>query len=175
MNLRLLAVAALPCALLAFAACGDGPDPVTPTAAPSSAATPGASASIPADFGPAPKLGGNIDAITPEHGQKVTQRDTRSVDPARPRGLCAVVNFDNLSGQDTLRWFRMAFDGVEVTPELTWLVAPETGDRSGGRVCFAPTEGFKVGKHSAAVSVADPNNVSAAAKQTIGWAFEVIE
>ena len=172
MNLRFFALAALPCALLAFAACGDGPDDAETTPSADATRTPGG---IPEDFGPAPKLGGNIDGITPEHGQKVTQFDTRSPDPGRPRGLCAQVNFKDLGGQDTLRWFRMAYDGVEVTPELTWIVAPETGDRSGGRVCYAPDKGFTVGKHTAAISVADPNNVNVPAKQTIGWAFEVTE
>lgn len=171
MNLRLLAIAALPCALFAFAACGDGPDDADATPTPAASATRG----IPADFGPAPQLGGNIDAITPGHAQKVTQADTRSPDPARPRGLCAVVNFKDLGGEDTLRWFRMAYDDLEVTGDLTWLVAPETGDRSGGRVCFAPDQGFTVGKHTAAISVADPNNINVPAKQTIAWAFEVIE
>ena len=103
--------------------------------------------------------------------------DTRpgDSDRTRPRGLCAQVNFKDLGGEDTLRWFRMAFDGVEVTGDLTWIVAPETGDRSGGRVCYAPDLGFAPGKHTAAISVADPNNINVPAKQTIGWAFEVSE
>lgn len=173
MNHRNFSLAAILCATLAFAACGDGADDddadATPDAETSS--TPG----IPGDFGPAPKLGGNITALRPEHAASVKQATTRSPDPTRPRGLCAEVSFDDLGGQDTLRWFRIAYDSTEVTGELTWALAPKEEDRSGGTVCFAPTEGLAVGKHTAAISVQDPNSPAAPTKQLVAWAFEVIE
>ena len=173
MDLRILLLAATLFAALGFAACGDGADDdAEPTTDASSSATPGG---IPDDFGPAPKLDGNIDAITPVHAESVRQATTRSPNSNRPRGLCAQVNFDDLPGQDTLRWFRFAFDGTEVTDQLTWTLAPEGAARPGGTACFAPAAGFEVGKHTAAVSVEDPNNPAAPRKQIVGWAFEVIE
>jgi len=170
MDLRMLSLSAVICAVIGFAACGDGADDTDPTTDPASSATVNQG-----DFGPAPKLGGNITALSPAYAQRVKQAATRSPDPSRPNGLCAEVNFEDLAGQDTLRWFRIAYDNAEVTGELTWIVAPDEDDRSGGTVCFAPEEGLTVGKHTAAISVEDPNNPAAPRKQIVSWAFEVIE
>lgn len=173
MDLRKLSLVAVLCAALSFAACGDGPDDdADPTTDPASSATAGGDE---AEFGPPPTLGGNITALSPAYGERVKQAATRSPNPARPNGLCAEVNFDNLSGQDTLRWFRIAYDTAEVTGDLTWVVAPDENQRSGGTVCYAPEEGLSVGKHQAAISVEDPNNPAAPRKQIISWGFEVIE
>lgn len=172
MNLRKPFLAVTLCAALGIAACGDGADDdAKSTPGPESTAAPG----IPGDFGEAPKLGGNITAITPAHAARVKQATTRSPNPSRPNGLCAEVNFDDFAGQDTLRWFRIAYDKTEVTGDLTWALAPKEADRKGGTVCFAPTEGLAVGKHTAAISVQDPNNPAAPTKQILAWAFEVIE
>ncbi len=166
----MLFIPALAATALFLAGCGDGADadPADPEASPTTAVDA-------SEFGPAPTLGGNITAISPGWGERVKQAATRSPDPARPNGLCAEVNFDDLGGQDTLRWFRIAYDATEVTGELTWRVAPEGGDRSGGTVCYAPTEGLATGTHTAAVSVEDPNNPAAPRKQIVSWKFEVIE
>lgn len=155
-------------ALAAFLliACGDSDDP-------EQSPTPGGSATLPVgEFGPEPELGGNILKITPAHATKVTQAATRSPNPQRPEGTCAQVSFDGLP--DTGRWFRMAFDGAEVTTELTWIVSSNENP-TGGIMCYAPEEGFKVGKHQVAVSVQDPNNIQARTKQIVGWSFEVTE
>lgn len=167
MNFRRLALlGAAPLAAFLLVACGDGKDD-DPTP------SPGSSATAPAgDFGPAPELGGNILKITPAHATKVTQAATRSPNPQRPEGTCAEVSFKDLP--DTGRWFRMAFDGAEVTTELTWIVSSNENP-TGGIMCYAPEEGFKVGKHQVAVSVQDPNNVQARTKQIVGWSFEVTE
>src|SRR5688500_16255465 len=170
MDLRMLSLSAVICAVIGFAACGDGAGDTDPTTDPASSATVNQG-----DFGPAPKLGGNITAHSPAYAQRVKQAATRSPDPSRPKELCAEVNFEDLAGQDTLRWFRIAYDNAEVTGEHTWIVAPDENDRSGGTVCFAPEEGLTVGKHTAAISVEDPNNPAAPRKQIVSWAFEVIE
>lgn len=168
----MLSLAAVLCAAFGFAACGDGADVADPTTDASASGSPTVDQG---EFGPAPKLGGNITALSPAYAQRVKQAATRSPDPSRPNGLCAEVNFEDLAGQDTLRWFRIAYDSTEVTADLTWLVAPNEKDRSGGTVCFAPKEGLTVGKHTAAISVEDPNNPAAPRKQIVAWAFEVIE
>ncbi|GIW17910.1 hypothetical protein [Tepidiforma sp.] len=159
---RFLLAAALPALLLAGAACGDGPDPV-PTPTP----TPDAS-----QFGPAPKLGGNILKVYPEHGSTVTQASTRSPDPSRPGGICAEVSFEGTPQYG--QWFRMAVDGVEVTDRLTWVI-PTRDQPQNGRVCYAPPEGLQPGKHEAALAVQDPLNPNAPTKQVVGWAFMVSE
>lgn len=167
MNFRPVVLFALPLALLA-AACGDGPD--------DGAETPTAQASAPSgssdDFGPAPTLGGNIVKVSPAHAALVKQVSTRSPNATRPNGVCVEVSFEDLP--ESGRWFRLALDGTEVTTELTWLVSSNTNP-TGGTMCFAPTEGIAVGKHTAAVSVQDPNNIQARSRQIVAWKFEVIE
>ena len=66
----------------------------------------------------------------------------------------------------------MALDDKEVTEKLTWVVASAT-DNTGGRGCYAPTEGIPPGRHSAAVSVRNPNNPNEPPKQIAAWRFEV--
>lgn len=173
MKIRTLtAVPVLIVLLVAASACGDGPTKPAASGTPGTP-VPGATATrppIPADFGPAPTLGGNVKTISPAHAAQVKQAVTRSPDPGIPHGLCAEVTFDGLP--ENAQWFRIAFDGAEVTTRLVWVVASKV-DPKDGRVCYAPTEGFTVGKHSAALSVQDPRNPAAAAKQVVGWAFEV--
>ena len=66
----LLAAPAFTLILFATAACGDGPAKTAgggAAGAPASATAP----AIPADFGPAPKLGGNVKTISPAHAAQV--------------------------------------------------------------------------------------------------------
>ncbi|MEO6043220.1 MAG: hypothetical protein ABIQ47_04780 [Tepidiformaceae bacterium] len=87
----LLAVSLFAALSLAAVACGDGP------AKPPGAGTPAPGATrpgIPADFGPAPTLGGNVKTITPAHAALVSQASTRSPNARVPKGLCADVTFD---------------------------------------------------------------------------------
>lgn len=169
MNIRLALVAALPAALFLFAACGDGPDKPEPTVAGASPTVVGSTA----EFGPEPVLGENIVSVSPGWAERVKQASTRTANPTKPGGLCAVVDFKDLP--ETIRWFRLVLDETEVTTSLTWAIAPEGGDRSGGRMCYAPAEGIPVGVHSAAIAVQDPNNVQARSRQIVAWKFEVTE
>ena len=175
--LRVSTLACLLCAGLVFAACGDGPGTGTPTAAATkkaakspTAVSGSATVDTQAYPGPDPKLGGNIKVITPTNGQTVTQADTRSPNPQRPRGICFEADFTGLEEQ--ILWFRMALDDKEVTESMTWVVASQT-DNKGGRGCYAPAEGFAPGRHSAAVSVRNPNNANEPPKQIVAWRFEV--
>ncbi len=178
MRLRFLALAALPPLLLAAAACSDN-NSVTATSAGKIASqtpqavqgTAAATATIDQSaLGPAPVLGGNITAISPAHGAKVTQAQTRSPNPQNPQGLCAQVNFEGLP--ENAQWFRVAFDGVEVTEKLVWIVKSTT-DPKDGRVCYSPAEGFSVGRHSVAIAVQDPRNASVPTRQVVAWKFDV--
>ena len=120
--------------------------------------------------GPAPKLGPNVTLITPTNGQSITQLDSQSPNPQRPRGVCFVADFKGLP--ETGLWFRMALDGVEVTTKLTWILASRDNPE-GGRACYAPAEGIKAGRHSAAVSVQNPNNPNEPVRELVAWKFEV--
>ena len=156
-----------PLALLTFAlfaACGDGPDLPPPTATPTAPGN--------ADrFGPAPVLGGNIDVLSPAHASSVPRASTAMLGQLSPKGVCAQVNFEGLpqSGQ----WFRMAVDGVEVTAssDVYWFLS--ANDAEGGTICYAPQAGLEPGLHTAALSVQDPTNPVAPARQIVGWSFEV--
>jgi len=156
---------ALPLAALALVACGDGGDSepeATPTIDPTVSIQ---------TFGPAPNLGDNIVKVTPAHATQVTQLSTRTNDPTLPKGFCVDVTFEGLPGSG--QWFRMAFDGQEITTEATWTnIKPSLDAAETGTVCYAPPEGFKVGKHQAAVSVMDPNTFET--RKVVGWGFEVI-
>jgi hypothetical protein len=166
---RTLAIAAALLALpLLAAACGDGPDAPAATPTQRATATP-TTAGDPAWPGPPPNLGTNVTAITPTHGQRVTQLDTRSPDPTRPRGVCFQASFDELP--ENALWFRMAVDDREVTTEITWIVATRENPE-GGRACYAPAEGLAPGRHTAAVSVQNPNNPNDI-RELVAWAFEV--
>lgn len=170
MNIRVLFATSLMVALsLAAVGCGDGartPAAGGTVAANASPTRPG----IPADFGPAPTLGGNVRTISPAHAALVSQASTRTPNAGVPKGLCAEVTFDGLP--ENAQWFRLALDGKEVTTKLTWIVASKV-DPKDGKVCYAPAEGFTIGKHSAALSVQDPRNPASPSKQVVGWAFEV--
>ena len=119
--------------------------------------------------GPEPKLGGNITAITPANGQAITQLDSQSPNPERPRGVCFVADFKDLP--ENALWFRMAVDDKEVTEELT-ILAASRDNPVGGRFCYAPKAGLAVGRHSAAVSVRNPNN-DKDLRQLVAWRFEI--
>ncbi len=150
---------------LFFAACGDGPDErlLDPTATPTTESDPG--------FGAPPVLGGNILVLSPEHAATVPRVATAMVGQVSPRGVCAEVSFEGLpqSGQ----WFRMAVDGEEVTAssDVYWFISSNEAD--GGTICYAPVAGLEPGRHTAALSVQDPMNPAAEARQLVGWAFAV--
>lgn len=170
MNLKHFALSALPCAFLAFAACGDGVNvPTTPTTRPLP------TSAVPADgFGAAPVLGGNIVKISPEHAARVTRASTITTNNTNPKGVCVNVTFENLPtfGQA----FRFIVDEKDVTAggDTVWIVA-STQSPKDGRLCYSPKAGLTVGKHTAAVGVQDSNNVQAPLKQVVAWAFEVTE
>jgi len=182
MRTRFLLIAALLALLaaLAFTACSDKSSTVanagkiasqTPSAAASNETPTPRPTTDPNSLGPAPALGGNITAITPEHGAQVKQSTTRSPDPNNPHGLCVTVNFDGLP--ENFQWFRVAYDADEVTQKLV-LIAKSTENPKDGRLCYAPTEGFTPGVHSAAVVVQDPRNPQASTRQTVAWKFTVV-
>lgn len=183
MNVRfLLLSAALPVVLLGAAACGgdagsstlDSARTIAAKTPPSSVTpdTPTPKPTIdPNSLGPAPVLGGNVVSITPEHGAEVKQAATHSPNPNQPGGICANVTFDGLA--ENAQWFRMAFDGEEVTQKLTWIVTTKVAPE-GGRVCYAPAEGFTEGRHSVALAVQDPRNPQVATRQMVAWKFDVI-
>ena len=168
MRTRLAFSAAILAGLAAFAmACGDGPDkPVTPT--PSTAAPTGSQTAAP--WGPAPKLGDNITAISPGHAERVTQQSTRTANPLKPNGVCFSASFEGTPEYG--QWFRMALDDKEVTTKLVWIVPPENAPTA-GRACYAPVEGIPAGRHTAAVSVQNPRNPTEPTRQIVAWAFEV--
>lgn len=163
-------VAATTAAAALLAACGDGPDKTvattpTPAAAKGTAAAP----SIPADFGPAPKLGGNVTDIFPKHGSKVT---AASLAPRgnEPRGVCFTADL-TVTKDVALQWFFLAVDGKEVTPTLLWNVNSTATIAIG---CHQPKDPLPAGKHTAAVAFQDPSKLNATPIQVVGWAFEVV-
>ncbi len=167
-----LAVAAL-AAIVALPACGGGADELPPDLTPASgtaSATPAGAASPTPRIGPSPALGGYVTLITPNNGQILSQLDTQSPNPSKPRGVCFQADFKDL--EQTGLWFRMAVDDKEVTVELVWLVTNRESP-TGGRACFAPPEGLKVGRHTAAVSVQNPSNAAEPPRQIVAWAFDV--
>jgi hypothetical protein len=181
MKLRFLALAALSALVVAAAACSDNNSVTastagkiasqTPQSAQSTAATAAATGTIDQNaLGPAPVLGGNVISVTPEHGAKITQSQTRSPNPQNPQGLCAQVSFDGLP--ENAQWFRVAFDGAEVTEKLVWIVKSTTNPTD-GRVCYAPAEGFTIGRHSAAIAVQNPRDTSVPTRQIVAWKFDV--
>ena len=167
-NLRAFTIGLTLIAAATALACGDGPDAAdtTPTSSPSlpSGATPTQA------IGPNPVLGNYVTAISPGNGDKVTQESTRTLDPQRPRGVCFSASFRETPEQ--AQWFRMAVDGQEVTTKLTWVVGSLEGPQA-GRACYAPTEGLKAGRHTAAVTVQNPRNFNEPARLTVAWAFDV--
>ena len=178
MRLRFLALAALPVLLLAAVACSDNNSVTASSAGKLASQTPqsgqgtaAATATIDQGaLGPAPVLGGNVISISPEHGATITQSKTRSPNPQNPQGLCAQVSFDGLP--ENAQWFRIAFDGQEVTEKLVWIVKSTT-DPKDGRVCYSPVDGFTIGRHSAAIAVQDPRNASVPTRQIVAWKFDV--
>ncbi|MFN0094387.1 MAG: hypothetical protein ACKVVT_06375 [Dehalococcoidia bacterium] len=170
-----LALAGFAALALTFAGCG-GEDDAPPSLSSVKSQTPVTrTATVPAatptpQIGPSPTLGNYIPTITPGNGQSVTQIDTRSPNPERPRGVCFEADFKDLP--ETGLWFRMAFDGVEVTEKLVWILSNRENP-TGGRACYAPPEGFSVGRHAAAVSVRHPSNPNEPLRQVVAWVFEV--
>jgi hypothetical protein len=134
--------------------------------------TPGPTAvATTADFGPAPTLGGNVIEINPAHASSVSQQSTRSPNPQQPHGVCARVTFDGLP--EKLQWFRMGFDGKEVTQQLVWVLTGN--DAPGGTVCYAPKDGLASGRHSATLQVSDPKSATKPPNQLINWSFDVTQ
>jgi hypothetical protein len=118
----------------------------------------------------------HILSVTPEHGSKVPRARTIE-SPNGGRGICAEVAYEGLP-QNNLH-FLMALDGELVLPKYTSVVVTEgtQADPVKGLLCHG-TEGgpgLSPGIHSAAVSVQDPDNLSAPASEVVGWKFEVIE
>ena len=154
------------------AACGSSPNPAL-TAKPATTAGTAIAGTTPAvnpTFGPTPELRDNIEKVFPAYAAKVTQASTRSPDANNLGGTCVQVNFKGLAGN--AQWFRMAFDGAEVTQKLTWSV-DSFDNPTKGHVCYAPAEGFTIGRHFVAISVRDPRDNNAPVKQVTGWGFEV--
>lgn len=170
-----LAIAAV---VLLAAGCGDGP-----TAKPSPAAAVGSPTPTPippGGFGPPPTLGGNVKTVTPAHGTKISQAQTRTTNAKLPHGMCADVSFDGLP--ETGQWFRIAIDGKEVTAskDVYWILASSPNDPSkpsenpqSARVCYAPPNGFTIGIHQAAITVQNPRSPSEPTREAVAWAFEV--
>ena len=105
--------------LLLLGACSgrdDAPSEPTPTSAP------GAPTVAEGAFGPAPPLGGNVLALRPAHGERISQPATRPASQTTPGGLCVEVSFTGTPEYG--QWFRIAFDETEVTEEMTWFVPP---------------------------------------------------
>jgi hypothetical protein len=178
---RLFAAAAAALAAAAlFAACGDGPDEVPTTAATQEATqtAPAGTASPGTTTIPAPTVPDrNIDAISPVHGARVAQADTRSPNPDDPsNGACATVNFDGLPEQ--FQWVRMFFDNEEVTvsPDILLVVSTsaQTETATGGTICYAPRAGFDVGTHTVTIGIQNPRNPSEPTRQIFEWQFEVV-
>jgi hypothetical protein len=174
---RTLGFAAAALAMAAFVAgCGDGtdtPEATTPPGEPTQQATTSGGSTPPVID--APKVPDrNIDAIYPEHGARVTQQSTRTPDPDDPQGACVQINFDELPGSFT--WFRVAFDDVEVTPNLTVRAATNAQSEGvdAGTLCWAPEEGFTVGVHIVTVAIQNPDNPNEPTRQLMQWQFEVV-
>ncbi|MBI5948958.1 MAG: hypothetical protein HY875_12540 [Chloroflexi bacterium] len=167
MKLRFGLVAIVLAGGVVVAACGDGPD--KPAATPTYAATRVAT-SVPGSFSAAPKLGGNVTVIYPAHATSVAQAGTKLRGNSKS-GVCADVNFDGITTANA-QWFRMAVDGVEVTPKLYWFVS-DVAAPTGGTVCHIPAEGLTVGRHNAAVTVTDPRSSTASPRQIVAWEFDV--
>lgn len=142
---------------------------VTPAASASASGTAAASGTT-TQFGPAPKLGGNVIKVQPAHAERIAQPLTRAATPDQPKGLCFEASFSGLDGN--IQWFRLVLDGQEVTPKLTWAVSSATNP-TGGRACYPLKDGIPVGVHTAAVSVQNPNNPNEPPRQLVGWGFEV--
>jgi hypothetical protein len=180
MRMESVRAAAAACAAVilsaTLAACGGGGgerDPRPTRTLPATGPTQTARALTPTptpQVGANPTLGNYIPAITPGNGQTVTQLDTQTRDPNRPRGVCFQADFKDL--QETGLWFRMAFDGKEVTEQLVWIVSNRE-DPEGGRACYAPPQGFTIGRHQVAVSVRSPNNPNEPPRQLVAWTFDV--
>jgi hypothetical protein len=162
---------------LVFAACGDGPDAVA-TSTPTAETTATAASSATQGTLPSPTVPDrNIEAISPAHGEKVPQLDTRSPNRDDPRnGACAQVNFEGLPEQ--FQWIRMFFDEEEVTvsPDVL-LIAPQSASQQtpdGGTICYAPQDGFSVGLHTVTIGIQNPRNPSEPTRQIMQWQFEVV-
>lgn len=177
---RLLLAGSIASLFVLVAACSDNEmvtQRLTPTpggppagAASQTPATPTPGPTLgPNDFGPAPKLGGNVTAISPRHAVKVPASQTKVLDQTRPGGVCFEGNFDGFE-KGNLQWFRMIVDSDEVTPELTWFVA---ADQKKGTACYYPPDGLETGVHSVAVGVQNPNSPNEPTRQAVGWKFEV--
>lgn len=150
------------------AACGDGPDAGPARTSP--AGTSGAPGSTVTPFGAAPTLGQNVVKIYPTHAATVKQAATRPASPTSRGILCADVSFEGL-GNGNAQAFRMAYDGSEVTEKLQWFI--QAALPATGTVCYQPAEGLAIGRHTAALSVSNPNDLTGAPKQVVAWAFDV--
>jgi hypothetical protein len=177
-NISVAAAFAAP--LLLLVACGSDPQTTagdaerlsrTQTTQSSAVATAPTGATASGSAEPAPVLGGNITDITPVHGAKVRQASTTSPDPNNPRGACAKVNFTDLP--ENFQWFRMVFDGQEVTSQLVLIAASNNAPKD-GTICFAPVKGFTVGHHIAGIAVQSPRDPNATTRQIVQWSFDVI-
>jgi DNA-binding CsgD family transcriptional regulator len=115
-------------------------------------------------FGPPPAMTEHITAVSPAHGETVSQADT-------PAGACASATFEGLPGQGT--WFRLQLDGADVTALAVWTIDLPLPP-SGGKLCYSPAAGLEPGRHTATVEVRDPNDTAAPALETVTWSFEVI-
>jgi len=192
MRVRLRFILAISCAaavLAIAAACGGSSsnktidnggqiakDTPSVSASAAAKATPTPQPSAVSVYGVPPVLGGNVTAVAPGWAKSVKQSATRTTNKLNPSGVCADVTY--VPPATSNLWFRMAVDGQEVTSKLT-VIGHDTA-QSGqtpvvakGTICYAPADGLPAGIHSAAVSVQNPQDPSAAIVQTVSWKFEV--
>ncbi|MCC7365874.1 MAG: hypothetical protein IT303_16030 [Dehalococcoidia bacterium] len=157
---------------LVLGACGDGSDDdATPTTAPGTSSTAGATQ--PGGWAPAPRLRDNIISVTPAHASTVPAAQTQPASVNQPGGICFEVTMTGLENPN-LQWFQFALDGVNLTApsneqgEFTWFQKGE-----GFIGCFAPAKALTAGRHTAAASVQNPNSATEPTKQVVSWQFDV--
>jgi hypothetical protein len=145
--------------------------------APGVDSTPEATASaVPTDengFGPAPQLGGNVIAIVPDHGATVTQAQATGNPAQGTSGICARVDFEGLPEGNKIMWVQMAVDGEIVTNQLAVSLSEDPAQQTEGTFCYQSDTPIEPGRHSAAVSITDPDNPTGESKQIVGWEFDV--
>lgn len=164
--MRILVTAAAAALLAAAVSCGgDTAEPATDGTAPSPATSP---TSTPDPFGPPPQLGEYVLEVVPPHRAQVRQEELVVESPLTPGGICARVDFRDLA--ENALWFRMAVDGEEVTPRLSWFARANSTEAT---VCYAPPEGLAPGIHQVALVVQNPFNQNEPPRQIVAWGFEV--
>jgi hypothetical protein len=148
----------------------------SPAASAAANATPTPAPSGVAEYGQPPVLGGNVTDVAPGWGKSVKQADTVIKNKENPRGgVCVDIKYAAPATDAT--WYRMAVDGQEVTQKLIvvqHIKGPTATTAATGTLCYGPSEPLSLGVHSAAVSVQQPNALTASPLQTVAWKFKVV-